>query len=237
MTGGVRSKLSGLLDLGIWTFGLLEFGLRPGRLKKFLLDLDFWTSGAREFGLLDFWTFGPRLGRLRKIYWTWTFGPGPGPLDLDLSTWTWACGPGRLGLRAYWARHKSNFSNISATALGLAGTLCHCLIGMRTPLPTHIPPAPPTHSALPPTHSAGAMRTPHPGSHADSTPREPCGLHTPGAMRTHMLISSYPHILICSYPHILICSYPHILISTYPQPQPLEVFILPDASFPFSHPA
>ena len=104
---GVRSKLFGLLDLGIWTFGLLEFGPRPGRLKKFLLDLDFWTSGAREFGLLDFWTFGPRLGRLRKIYWTWTFGPGPGPLDLDLSTWTWACGPGRLGLRAYWARHKT----------------------------------------------------------------------------------------------------------------------------------
>ena len=109
---------------------------------------------------------------------------------------------------------KSDFSNISATALGSAGTLCHCLIGMRTPLPTHIPPAPPTHSALPPTHSAGAMRTPHPGSHADSTPREPCRLHTPGAMRTHMLISSHPHMLISSYPLMLVSTYPHIHISS-----------------------
>ena len=77
---GGQSKLSGLLDIKIRTFGLLEFGHRPGRLRNSLLDLDFWASGAREFGLLDFWAFGPRLGRLRGFYWTWTFGPF---LDFD----------------------------------------------------------------------------------------------------------------------------------------------------------
>ena len=120
----------------------------------------------------------------------------------------------------------SSFSNISATALGSAGTLCHCLIGMRTPLPTHIPPAPPTHSALPPTHSAGAMRTPHPGSHADSTPREPCGL-----------ICSYPHILISSYAHILTSSYARILISSYPHILSLSLSLSQPASWPAGQPA
>ena len=44
------------------------------------------------------------------------------------------------------------------------------------------------------------MRTPHPGSHADSY--------------AHILISSYPHMLISSHPHMLVSSYPHIHISS-----------------------
>ena len=75
---------------GIWTFGLLELGLRPGRLnfknlipiKRIFIGLgllDLWSPGIWTFGLLE---FGPRPGRLRNcFYWTWT---------LDLKIWTWS---------------------------------------------------------------------------------------------------------------------------------------------------
>ena len=68
----------GLLDLRspkIWTFGLLDFGPRLGRLRNFLLDLDF---GPQNLDLVQIFEQVQLMQRSR------TFGPPPPCVVLDL---------------------------------------------------------------------------------------------------------------------------------------------------------